>query len=131
MSWRFPDDGSPEADCAEPIGATAEPSREGRKRLGRVLRTGRFAPALCDVQALASTSYFGTPRRTVGGADTGRVALLLAVLEKRANQKTYNQDVYINGRGRVGAVRAGGGFGAVHGGRVVAEGWPRLARKSL
>ncbi len=53
-------------------------------------------PLLCDVQALASQSYFGTPRRTVGGADAGRVALLLAVLEKRANQKTYNQDVYIN-----------------------------------
>lgn len=53
-------------------------------------------PLLCDVQALASQSYFGTPRRTVNGADTGRVAMLLAVLEKRANQKTYNQDVYIN-----------------------------------
>ncbi|MBQ2930512.1 MAG: DNA repair protein RadA [Clostridia bacterium] len=53
-------------------------------------------PLLCDVQALASQSYFGTPRRTVGGADASRVALLLAVLEKRANQKTYNQDVYIN-----------------------------------
>ena len=53
-------------------------------------------PLLCDVQALTSQSYFGSPRRTVGGADTGRVALLLAVLEKRAGQKTYNQDVYIN-----------------------------------
>lgn len=53
-------------------------------------------PLLCDVQALASQSYFGNPRRTVGGADASRVALLLAVLEKRANQKTYNQDVYIN-----------------------------------
>ena len=53
-------------------------------------------PLLCDVQALASQSYFGTPRRTVNGADGGRVAMLLAVLEKRANQKTYNQDVYIN-----------------------------------
>lgn len=53
-------------------------------------------PLLCDVQALASQSYYGTPRRTVNGADTGRVSLLLAVLEKRANQKTYNQDVYIN-----------------------------------
>lgn len=53
-------------------------------------------PLLCDVQALASPTYFGTPRRTVGGADTGRVALLLAVLEKRAGQKTYNQDIYIN-----------------------------------
>lgn len=53
-------------------------------------------PLLCDVQALAAQSYFGTPRRTVNGADGGRVAMLLAVLEKRANQKTYNQDVYIN-----------------------------------
>ena len=35
------------------------------------------------MQALASTSYFGTPRRTVGGADTGRVALLLALAEER------------------------------------------------
>ena len=53
-------------------------------------------PLLCDVQALASQSYFGTPRRTVGGADTGRVSLLLAVLEKRCGYKTYNQDIYIN-----------------------------------
>ena len=53
-------------------------------------------PLLCDVQALTSPTYFGTPRRTVNGADAGRVALLLAVLEKRANQRTYNQDVYIN-----------------------------------
>ena len=53
-------------------------------------------PLLCDVQALAAQSYFGTPRRTVGGADTGRVALLLAVLEKRCGCKTYNQDIYIN-----------------------------------
>ena len=53
-------------------------------------------PLLCDVQALTSPTYYGTPRRTVNGADPGRVALLLAVLEKRANQKTYNQDVYIN-----------------------------------
>ena len=53
-------------------------------------------PLLCDVQALAATSYFGTPRRTVAGADSGRVALLLAVLEKRCNLRTGNQDVYIN-----------------------------------
>ena len=53
-------------------------------------------PLLCDVQALTSPTYYGTPRRTVNGADGGRVALLLAVLEKRASQRTYNQDVYIN-----------------------------------
>ena len=53
-------------------------------------------PLLCDVQALASPTFFGTPRRAVNGADAGRIALLLAVLEKRAGQRTYNQDVYIN-----------------------------------
>ncbi len=53
-------------------------------------------PLLCDVQALTSQTFFGTPRRTVNGADASRVALLLAVLEKRASQRTYNQDVYIN-----------------------------------
>jgi predicted ATP-dependent serine protease len=53
-------------------------------------------PLLCDGQALTSPTYFGTPRRTVNGADAGRVALLLAVLEKRASQRTYNQDVYVN-----------------------------------
>ena len=53
-------------------------------------------PLLCDVQALASQSYFGAPRRTVEGADAGRTALLLAVLEKRAGLRTANQDVYVN-----------------------------------
>ena len=53
-------------------------------------------PLLCDVQALASQSYLNSPRRTVNGADPGRIAMLLAVLEKRAGQRSYNQDVYIN-----------------------------------
>ena len=53
-------------------------------------------PLLCDVQALTSPTFFGTPRRAVKGADSGRIALLLAVLEKRANVRTNNQDVYIN-----------------------------------
>ncbi len=53
-------------------------------------------PLLCDVQALTSTTFYGTPRRAVNGADAGRVALLLAVLEKRAGLRTYTQDVYIN-----------------------------------
>ncbi len=53
-------------------------------------------PLLCDVQALTSPTYYATPRRAVNGADTGRMALLLAVLEKRAGLRTYNQDVYIN-----------------------------------
>ena len=53
-------------------------------------------PMLVDIQALATQTYYGVPRRTVNGMDQGRIALLLAVLEKRAGQKLFNQDVYIN-----------------------------------
>ena len=53
-------------------------------------------PLLCDVQALASKSFMSAPRRTVEGADTGRVSLLLAVLEKRCGLRTGDQDVYVN-----------------------------------
>ena len=58
-------------------------------------------PLLCDVQALAVPNTWGNPRRTVSGMDTGRVALLLAVLEKRAMQRTSSQDIYINVAGGI------------------------------
>ncbi|MDO5298583.1 MAG: DNA repair protein RadA [Clostridia bacterium] len=53
-------------------------------------------PMLVDVQALALQTAYGTPRRTTNGFDAGRLALLLAVLEKRAGISLFNQDVYIN-----------------------------------
>lgn len=53
-------------------------------------------PMLVDVQALVAQTPFGSPRRTTNGFDTGRLALLLAVLEKRAGIPLYNQDVYVN-----------------------------------
>ena len=53
-------------------------------------------PMLVDVQALALQTAYGTPRRTTNGFDNGRLALLLAVLEKRAGVSLFNQDVYIN-----------------------------------
>ena len=53
-------------------------------------------PMLVDLRALAAQSFYAVPRRTVNGADQGRVALLLAVLEKRAGLRLYNQDVYVN-----------------------------------
>src|SRR5262249_10295607 len=40
-------------------------------------------PLLLELQALVTPASFGTPRRTVLGADYNRVCLLLAVLEKR------------------------------------------------
>ena len=53
-------------------------------------------PILCDLQALAARSFYNMPRRTVGGVDSGRVALLLAVMEKRAGKKLFDQDVYVS-----------------------------------
>jgi DNA repair protein RadA/Sms len=53
-------------------------------------------PILCDLQALAARSFYPMPKRTVGGLDSGRIALLLAVMEKRAGKKLYDQDVYVS-----------------------------------
>lgn len=53
-------------------------------------------PLLTDVQALVSTTVFGNPRRMASGVEQGRLALLLAVLEKRAGMRLYDKDVYIN-----------------------------------
>jgi DNA repair protein RadA/Sms len=60
-------------------------------------------PLLLELQALVAPASFGTPRRTVLGADYNRVCLLLAVLEKRAGVPVANQDVFVNvaGGGRI------------------------------
>jgi DNA repair protein RadA/Sms len=60
-------------------------------------------PLLLELQALVARASFGTPRRTVLGADYNRVCVLLAVLEKRAGLPIGNQDVFVNvaGGGRV------------------------------
>jgi DNA repair protein RadA/Sms len=53
-------------------------------------------PILAEVQALVSSSGYGNPRRTSNGFDYNRLAMLLAVLEKRAGYIFANTDVYIN-----------------------------------
>jgi DNA repair protein RadA/Sms len=53
-------------------------------------------PVLCDLQALISPTSANNPRRQAYGFDYNRVALLLAVLEKRAGIALYNQDAYVN-----------------------------------
>ncbi len=60
-------------------------------------------PLLLELQALVAPAAFGTPRRTVLGADYNRVCLLLAVLDKRAGVPVGTQDVFVNvaGGGRV------------------------------
>jgi DNA repair protein RadA/Sms len=53
-------------------------------------------PVLVEIQALVSRSGLAMPRRTAIGLDPGRVALLLAVLEKRMGVALYDQDVFLN-----------------------------------
>ena len=53
-------------------------------------------PLLVELQALGSPSGLGLPRRVANGVDPQRVALLLAVLEKRLGLPLQTHDVYVN-----------------------------------
>lgn len=53
-------------------------------------------PLLIEIQALVSHTAFNIPRRMASGADFNRVALIVAVLEKKTGLKLYDQDIYIN-----------------------------------
>ncbi len=61
-------------------------------------------PVLVELQALVAPSPLGTPRRAVVGWDTGRLAMVLAVLETSAGLSLAGNDVYLNVAGglRVG-----------------------------
>ena len=53
-------------------------------------------PVLVEIQALTTQSVFGFPKRTANGFDYNRLAVLIAVLEKRINLPLGTQDVYLN-----------------------------------
>ena len=53
-------------------------------------------PVLVEFQALVAPSAYGTPRRAVVGWDSGRLAMVLAVLESRCGLGLGNRDVYLN-----------------------------------
>lgn len=53
-------------------------------------------PMLIEVQSLTTQSVFGFPKRTANGVDYNRLALLIAVLEKKAGLNLGSQDVYLN-----------------------------------
>ena len=59
-------------------------------------------PVLIEIQGLAAKSGFGTPQRVATGYDSRRLALLLAVLDKRAGISFAQLDVFLN---VVGGVR--------------------------
>ena len=53
-------------------------------------------PILVELQALVTPTNFGLPRRMTTGLDYNRVALILAVLEKRVGLGLQAQDVFVN-----------------------------------
>ena len=53
-------------------------------------------PILAEVQVLAAKSGFATPRRMSTGYDFNRMAIIIAVMEKRAGMFFGNLDVYLN-----------------------------------
>lgn len=68
----------------EIIGSVIIPTLEGSR------------PILVEVQALVTDTVFSTPSRRCTGLDQNRLALLLAVLEKRMGYQLYKCDVFVS-----------------------------------
>jgi DNA repair protein RadA/Sms len=72
------------------------------ERRGNIAGSAVFAglegtrPVLVEVQALLAPNAGGSPRRSVIGWDSGRLSMLLAVLETRAGLRLNQMDVYLN-----------------------------------
>ncbi|MDP2873122.1 MAG: DNA repair protein RadA [Bacillota bacterium] len=60
-----------------------------------------------EVQALVVASPWGAPRRTAMGVDANRLALIIAVLERRAGVRLIDRDVYVKVAGGVKLVEPG------------------------
>ena len=74
---------------SETAGSVVTPAMEGTR------------PILVELQALASSTSFGTPRRTILGLDANRVALLVAVMEKKLGMHLLGHDIFMNVAGGV------------------------------
>jgi len=53
-------------------------------------------PILMEVQSLVTETFFATPSRRSTGLDSNRLALLLAVLEKKASYRLHGSDVFVS-----------------------------------
>ncbi len=53
-------------------------------------------PILVEIQALATSSNYGYPKRTASGFDINRLNLLIAVIERRTKLKLSDKDIFVN-----------------------------------
>lgn len=56
---------------------------------------------LVELQALTATGFLGAAKRKVSGVDSNRLAMLIAVLEKRGGLRLADQDIFVSGVGGV------------------------------
>jgi DNA repair protein RadA/Sms len=70
-------------------------------------------PILVELQALVSPSSLGTPRRTTLGMDPNRIALLVAILEKKMGLQLTGNDIFLNVAGGVRLDEPAADLGAV------------------
>ncbi|MBT9176142.1 MAG: DNA repair protein RadA [Firmicutes bacterium] len=74
---------------ADVVGSVVVPIIEGTR------------PMLIEIQALLAPTGYGTPRRTTAGVESNRVAMILAVLERRVGLDVSFQDSYVNAVGGI------------------------------
>jgi DNA repair protein RadA/Sms len=79
----------------ENVGSVIIPTIEGTR------------PILIEAQALVTETFFPTPSRRSAGLDPNRLALLLAVLEKRMGFQMHKCDVFVSIAGRMKIVEPG------------------------
>lgn len=92
-------------DGLVPVGNPSEAFLAGRDTAGAgsavtALMEGT-RPLLVEIQALAAKAGFGTPQRVATGLEHKRLAVLLAVLERRAKLPFHDLDVFVNVTGGV------------------------------
>lgn len=70
-------------------------------------------PLLVEVQALVTSSSFAQPQRVTNGFDAKRIALLLAVLEKKVGVRVSHGDVFTNVAGGLSLGEPGADLGVL------------------
>ena len=70
-------------------------------------------PLLVEVQALTSPTFYNYPQRVATGIDYKRLAMLLAVLERRAGVSVYNYDCFVNAVGGIKVLETSNDLGII------------------
>ena len=81
-------------EVADPGAAFLETESLGAPGVAVAATLEGSRPLLVEVQALVAPAVHGSPRRTVSGLDAQRLALLIAVLGRRAGMNLASHDVY-------------------------------------